>query len=102
MKKTKNKLILNVMILLLCVGFSFNTLAQQKLIYYWHFDKFTGLSGAISPVTNPIQPVHANWSSLDSTKALISYVPAYSTLSKKYTTYWDAGNGEASDTFNVR
>ncbi len=102
MKKAKLKLFLLAFMLLSGICSNMRVNAQQKLIYYWHFDKFTGLSGAISPVTNPIQPVHANWSSLDSTKALISYVPAYSTLSKKYTTYWDAGNGEASDTFNVR
>ncbi len=100
MKKTKNKLLLNVLIVFLCAGFSFKTLAQQKLIYYWNFNNLnTGLTAAGSP--SLIKSIHANWGALDSTKATISYTPAY-TVSALYKTYWDNVAGDASDTFNVR
>jgi len=73
--------------------------AGQKVMYYWDFDNFVGLSVAGSP--SLILPIHSNWSTLDSTKGLLSYVPAY-TVSSKYATYWDVVAGEASDTFNVK
>jgi len=69
----------------------------KKLVHYWHFNNFTGLSAAGSP--SLIKPVHANWSTLDSTQAMIAYVPAYSTLSSSYQTWWDATTG---DTTNAR
>ncbi len=68
----------------------------QKLIHYWHFNNFTGLTAAGSP--SLIVPFHANWSSIDSTKATVAYVPSYA-VSAKYATYWD---GVAGDTMNAR
>jgi len=73
--------------------------AQQKLIHFWNFDKLsTGTSAAGSP--SLMKPIHANWSVLDSTKALISFVPS-TTLSSKFATYWDNAAGDATDTFNL-
>jgi len=83
---------------ILCLIGSFAN-AQQKIIYYWDFDNFAGLSGPGNP--SLILPIHSNWSTLDSTKGLLSYVPAYK-VSSHYTTYWDVVAGEASDTFNVQ
>ena len=71
----------------------------QIVMYYWNFDHFVGLPGPGSP--SLILPMHSNWSTLDSTKGLLSYVPAYK-VSSKYVTYWDVVAGEASDTFNVK
>jgi len=85
--------------MLIGMGTTFKVSAQQKVIYYWDFDNFTGLSAAGSP--SLILPLHSNWSTLDSTKGFLSYVPALK-VSSKYATYWDVVPGEASDTFNVK
>ncbi len=71
----------------------------QKVVYYWHFDNFVGQTVAGSPSLIPT--IHSNWSTLDSTKGILSYVPAYK-VSSKYQTFWDVVAGEASDTFNVK
>jgi DNA/RNA endonuclease YhcR with UshA esterase domain len=87
-------------ILLMLLVHAFTARSQQKLIYYWHFNNLnTGLSAAGSP--SLIGSIHANYGTLDSTKATISDVQAY-TLSSTYKTYWDAVAGDASDTFNVK
>ena len=99
MKQLSNKLLRAGLICLLVTGFYSITNAQQKLIHFWHFNNLsTGTSAAGSP--SLLKPIHANWSVLDSTKALISFVPN-GTVSAKYTTYWDNVAGDASDTFNL-
>ena len=70
----------------------------QKLIHYFHFNNLnTGLTAAVAP--SNFVPIHANWTSLDSTKALISYTPAYK-VSSKYATWWDAYPTTAADSDN--
>lgn len=67
------------------------------LIHYWDFNNYKGLSAAVSP--SLIKPINASWSSIDTNKAQILYVPS-KIVSAKYLTYMDVIAGEASDTFN--
>jgi len=100
MKPHSHKSLWFGILLLTSMALATNLKAQQKLIYFWHFNNTnTGTTVAGSP--SLIKPIHANWGSLDSTKATISYVPA-TTVSSSYKTYWDVAAGEASDTFNVK
>jgi len=100
MKRKMYKSLWVALLFMISAAMATTTNAQQKLIYYWHFNNLnTGNTAAVVP--SSIKTVHANWGSLDSTKAIISYVPS-TTVSSSYKTYWDAAAGEASDTFNVK
>ena len=70
--------------------------AQKSLVHYWHFNNLSTGTTAAGPVT-AITPVHANYSKLDSTKALIKYIPK-TTVSSKYATYWDSNSGDTTNT----
>jgi hypothetical protein len=79
------------------ISFVLATSAQAKLIHYWHFNNYW-LSD-----TTPIAGVNANYSALDTTKAMIYYRPQAGT-SMVYKTVADYYPTVATDfdTFNVR
>jgi len=65
-------------------------LPAQTLLYYWHFNNFTGLSGAVDPST--IAPLPADFA----VQASSIVKMAYKTLpgvGPNYKTYWDAFTG---------
>jgi len=103
MKKYLQSLLLPC-ILLLCAT---NVHAQSKLIHYWHFNNFTSVSGyaglpsvttATVNAANPYR-VHADYSSIDTSKAKIVYQTSAGTSSAFSTTLDYANPG---DTANAR
>ena len=82
--------------MLLTVVFTSTSNAQQKLIHYWHFNNFTTVGANGNP--NLIVPVKADYSSLDTNKAMIAY-RAIPGTSSNYLSYWDFVN--PGDTTNA-
>ena len=77
---------------------AFNSNAQQKLIHYWHFNNLVNFTTvAVSPSTFP--SIKANFSSLDTNKALIAFRPLAGTAGNLLT-YYD--NVSPGDTVNAR
>lgn len=73
--------------------------AQSKLIHYWHFNNFT--TAPSSTTVNSAHPfnVHADYSSIDTSKAQIVYMTSAGTSSAFSTTVDYANPG---DTLNAR
>ena len=84
-----------------------NANAQSKLIHYWHFNNFTSVAGykslpAVTTATvNAAHPynVHADYSSIDTSKAQIVYQTSAGT-STAFSTTLDYAN--PGDTINAR
>lgn len=95
MKKYLQSLLLPC-ILLLCAT---NVHAQSKLIHYWHFNNFTTAPSATT--VNAAHPynVHADYSSIDTSKAQIVYQTSAGTSAAFSTTIDYANPG---DTINAR
>ncbi len=90
------KITLIVSFILLLVN-SGDLLGQKKLIHYWHFNNFKTVGANGNPAL--IAPVKADYSSIDTNKAFISYRVVKGT-SLNYKSYWDFVS--PGDTTNAR
>ena len=65
-------------------------LSAQTLLYYWHFNNFTGVSGPVDPST--LSPLPADFALQASSVVKMCYktVPG---VGPNYKTYWDANAG---------
>jgi len=85
-------------VILVSIVFSKIANAQQKLIHYWHFNNLVNFTTvAVSPSTFPA--VKANYSTLDTNKAVLAMKPLAGTVGNALT-YWD--NVSPGDTVNAR
>jgi len=83
--------------LLFFIGISGTIMAQKKLIHYWHFNNFKTVGVNGNPALIPA--VKADYSSIDTNKAFITYRVVKGT-SLNYKSYWDFVN--PGDTVNAK
>ena len=92
------KLLRLTMMCLLLNSFAIKSNAQQKLIHYWHFNNLVNFTTVqVSPSIFPV--IKANYSSLDTNKAILAYKPLAGTVGNLLT-FWDAVS--PGDTVNAR
>ena len=79
-------------------SFSFAQTYSQRLIHYWHFNNLVNFTTvAVSPSTFPV--IKANYSSLDTNKAILKFAPISGTAGNLLT-YYD--NVSPGDTINAK